>query len=87
MGGCKMMRRAFVLMGAVVGMAAASPAVADRRDSVDRGSRMDTEALRDDVGTNRLRVPSHPLVIAPTPQPAPAAKKKKKSSASGGSNR
>jgi hypothetical protein len=87
MGDCKMMRRVFVLIGAVIGMAAASPAVADPRDSVDRGSRLDTDALRDDVGTNRLQVPSHPLVIAPTPQPAPVAEKKKKSSASGESNR
>lgn len=76
-----------MLMGAVIAMATASPAVAAPRDSVDRGSRMDTDALRDDVRTNRLQVPSHPLVIAPTPQPAPVVKKKKKSSASGGSNR
>jgi hypothetical protein len=80
-------RRLFVLMGTVFGMIAATAAAADPRDSVDRSQRMDTDALRDDVGQNRLRVPSHPLVIAPEPQPAPIAKRKKKSSAGSGSNR
>ncbi|MBR0712393.1 hypothetical protein [Bradyrhizobium liaoningense] len=83
------MRRALVLIGAVIGVAAASVAAADPRDAVDRGQRLDTDALRDDMGINRLRVPSHPLVIAPT-QPAPSvegAKKRKKSSATSGSNR
>jgi hypothetical protein len=78
-----MMRCAWVLMGVFVGLTAASAAAADPRDSVDRSQRLDTDALRDDVGTNRLRVPSHPLVIAPPQQPAPYAKGgKKKSSAS-----
>lgn len=80
-------RRLLLLLGAIFAMTAATAAVADPRDSVDRGQRLDTDALRDDVGTNRLRVPSHPLVIAPEPQPAPISKRKKKSSASSGSNR
>ena len=80
-------RRLFVLLGTVFGMIAATAAAADPRDSVDRSQRMDTDALRDDVGQNRLRVPSHPLVIAPEPQPAPIAKRKKKSSAGSVSNR
>jgi hypothetical protein len=63
-----MMTRAFVLMVVVIGMAMASSAAADPRDSVDRGDRLDTDALRDDVSTNRLKVPSHPLVIAPPQQ-------------------
>ncbi len=87
MGDCTMMRRLLVLVGAVIAMAVASPAVADRRDSIDRGNRMDTDALRDDISTNRLQVPSHPRVIAPTSQPAPVAKRKKKSGASGRNNR
>jgi hypothetical protein len=83
-----MMRHVLVLIGSAIGMAAASPALADPRDSVDRGARMDTDALRDDVGTNRLKVPSHPLVLAPTPEPGPTPKgKKKKTSANSGANR
>jgi hypothetical protein len=78
MGGCKMMRRVFVLMGAVIGIVAASAVAAEPRDSVDRSERLDTDALRDDVRTNRLQVPYHPLVIAPAPQPAPTAKGSKK---------
>jgi hypothetical protein len=80
-----MMRRALVLMVVVIGMAIASSAAADPRDSVDRGDRLDTDALRDDVSTNRLKVPSHPLVIAPPQQPVTTSKgtKSKKSSASG----
>ncbi len=80
-------RRLFVLLGTVFGMMAATAAAADPRDSVERSQRVDTDALRDDVGTNRLRVPSHPLVIAPAPQPAPITKRKKKSSASSGNDR
>ena len=80
-----MMRPAFVLMVVVIGMAMASAAAADPRDSVDRGDRLDTDALRDDVSTNRLKVPSHPLVIVPPQQPVTTSKgtKSKKSSASG----
>ena len=73
-----MMKCAWVLMGVAVGLAAPSAAAADPRDSVDRSQRLDTDALRDDVGINRLQVPSHPLVIAPPQQAAPNAKKGKK---------
>ena len=84
-----MMRRALVLMVVVTGMALGSAAAADPRDSVDRGDRLDTDALRDDVGTNRLKVPSHPLVIAPPQQSVTTSKgtKSKKSSASGSGSR
>jgi len=84
-----MMRCALVLMVVAIGMAMASGAAADPRDSVDRGDRLDTDALRDDVSTNRLRVPSHPLVIVPPQQPVTTSKgiKSKKSSASGRDSR
>jgi hypothetical protein len=72
----------FVLIGSAIGAMAISAVAADPRDSVDRGQRLDTDALRDDVGTNRLRVPSHPLVIAPVPQPVPTAKGKKRTKSS-----
>jgi hypothetical protein len=82
-----LVRRLFVLLGTVFGMMVATAAVADPRDAVERSQRLDTDALRDDIGQNRLRVPSHPLVIAPSPQPAPISKHKKKSSASSGRDR
>ena len=84
-----MMRRTLTLMVVVVGVAMASAAAADPRDSVDRGDRLDTDAIRDDVSTNRLKVPSHPLVIAPPGQAVTTSKgtKSKKSSASGSGSR
>jgi hypothetical protein len=82
-----LVRRLFVLLWTVLGMTAATAALADPRDSVERSQRLDTDALRDDVGQNRLRVPSHPLVIAPSPQPAPISRHKRKSSVNSGSNR
>ncbi|MCP3470802.1 hypothetical protein NLM33_10765 [Bradyrhizobium sp. CCGUVB1N3] len=71
-----------MVLGTVVGLMTASTAVAEPRDSVDRGQRLDTDALRDDAATNRLEVPHHPLVIVPPQQLVPPAKGKKKSSAS-----
>lgn len=83
------MRRAWVMMGAIVGLTAASAVAADPRDSVERSQRLDRDALRDDAGVNRLRVPYHPLVIAPPQQPAPNVKagKMRKSSASSDKSR
>jgi hypothetical protein len=81
-----LVRRLIVLSGMILGMIAPTVAVADPRDGVERSQRLDTDALRDDIRTNRLRVPSHPLVIAPQPQPTPISKGKKKKSASGSSN-
>ncbi|WP_271585104.1 hypothetical protein [Bradyrhizobium sp. CCBAU 45389] len=63
----------------VAGSLAASVVLADPRDAVDRGQRLDTDALRDDAAIHRLQQPSHPLDIAP-PRPAPAAKATKKKS-------
>ncbi|UPK25357.1 hypothetical protein [Bradyrhizobium sp. 195] len=71
-----------MLFGVIVGLTAASAAAADPRDSVDRSQRLDTDALRDDVGTQRLRGPSHPLMIAPPQQAVPNAKKGKKNKSS-----
>jgi hypothetical protein len=84
-----MMRRTLALLIVVIGIAMASAAAADPRDSVDRGDRLDTDALRDDVSTNRLKAPSHPLVIAPPGQAVTTSKgtKSKKSSASGSGSR
>jgi hypothetical protein len=78
-------RRLSVLLGMSFGIMAASAAAADPRDSVDRSQRMDTDALRDDLGENRLRVPAHPLVIAPPPQNPPISRPKKKSGPATGS--
>jgi hypothetical protein len=62
------MRRTLALLIVVIGIAMASAAAAEPRDSVDRGDGLDTNALRDDFSTNRLKAPSHPLVIAPPGQ-------------------
>jgi hypothetical protein len=78
-----------VLIGLLVGTVAVSVAAADPRDAVDRGQRLDTDALRDDAATHRLTQPSHPLQIAPPAQTAPKAKSeaKRKSGTASGSSR
>ena len=80
-------RRLVMLLSAVFCMTLATAAMADPRDSVERSHRMDTDALRDDIETNRLSAPAHPLMIAPEPQPAPVSKRKKKPRIRSGSNR
>jgi hypothetical protein len=79
-------RRLVLLLPAVCCMNWATAAMADPRDSVERSQRMDTDALRDDIATNRLSAPAHPLMIAPEPQPAPVSKRKRKQRVSRGSN-
>jgi hypothetical protein len=79
-------RRLALLLRAVFCMMWATAAMADPRDSVERSHRMDTDALRDDIETNRLSAPAHPLMIAPEPQPAPVSKRKKKPRASSSSS-
>ncbi|SCB50045.1 hypothetical protein GA0061098_101480 [Bradyrhizobium shewense] len=77
-----------LLIGIVVGIAAASVAAADPRDAVDRSQRLDTDALRDDAATNRLTPPSHPLQIAPPPTtPKAGTERRRKSGANGGGSR
>ena len=71
-------RRLVLLLWAVFCMNWATAAMADPRDSVERSQRMDTDALRDDIATNRLSAPAHPVMIAPEPQPAPVSKRKRK---------
>jgi len=63
----------FVAITVVVAalLCTASVVRAEPRDSVERGQRMDTDAIRDDVRTNRLQVPAHPLTAEQSPQPAP----------------
>ncbi len=73
-----------VASAAIVFLCASSAALA-QRDSVERGTRMDTNALRDDVRTDRLQVPSHPLAEQPA-QPAPGSKGKAKLKKSGERN-
>lgn len=80
-------RSLFVLVAVLIGILTTSAVAADSRDSVDRGQRLDTDALRDDMSTNRLQVPSQPLPIQPTPKPAPSAKAKSKSRTTSGSSR
>ncbi len=60
--------------GAVVAfLCMASAVTAEPRDSVERSQRMDTDAIRDDVRTNRLQIPAHPLAAEQTPQGAPGS--------------
>ncbi len=79
-------KRLLMLSCIVVGSVAASLALADSRDAVDRGQRLDTNALRDDAATRRLQQPSHPLDIAP-PAPASPAKTTRKKKSGGSGNR
>jgi len=70
---------------AILFLGTASAVTAQSRDSVERGTRMDTDALRDDVRTNRLQVPRHPLAVEEPVKPVPSSKestKRKKRSGS-----
>ena len=74
------MKRLMAAAGATtVFLCAASTVTAEPRDSVERSQRMDTDAIRDDVRTNRLQIPEHPLVPAQQPQAAPNSKSNAKS--------
>ena len=80
------MKRFFALAGAAIVFSCTVSAASAQRDSVERGTRMDTDALRDDVRTNRLEIPRHPLAAEQPPQPAPRSKGKAKSKKSGESS-
>jgi hypothetical protein len=79
------MKRGIAVAGiAIVFLCAASVVDAEPRDSVERSQRMDTDAIRDDVRTNRLQVPEHPISAMQPPQPALSSKGKAKSKKGGG---
>jgi hypothetical protein len=80
------MKRFFALAGAAIVFLCTVSAASAQRDSVERSTRMDTDALRDDVRTNRLEIPRHPLAAEQPAQPAPGSKGKAKSKKSGGSS-
>jgi hypothetical protein len=80
------MNRFFAVASAAIVFLCAASAASAQRDSVERGTRMDTDALRDDVRTNRLQVPSHPLGAEQPAQPAPSSKGKARLKKSGGSS-
>jgi hypothetical protein len=81
------MNRFIAVASATIMFLCAASAASAQRDSVERGTRMDTDALRDDVRTNRLQVPSHPLAAEQPAQPAPPSKGKAKLKKDGGSGR
>jgi hypothetical protein len=79
------MKRVIAVAGvATVFLCAASAVCAEPRDSVERSQRMDTDAIRDDVRTNRLQVPEHPISSVQPPQPSLSSKGKAKSRKGGG---
>lgn len=74
------MKTLTVVIGAIVLLCVASPVKADPRDSVDRGDRLDRDAIRDDVRIDRLKVPVHPLSAEQPPvQQEPASPPKARS--------
>jgi hypothetical protein len=76
-------KRFFALAGTAIVLLCTMSAASAQRDSVERGTRMDTDALRDDVRTNRLEIPRHPLAAEQPPPPSPRSKGKAKSKKSG----
>jgi hypothetical protein len=82
------MKRVIVVAGAAtMFLCAAATVRAEPRDSVGRGQRLDTDAIRDDVRTNRLQIPEHPISAMQPLQPVPSSKEKAKSrKGSGGGN-
>lgn len=72
---------------AILLICTALAAGAEPRDSVERGDRMDRDALRDDVRVDRLKVPQHPIVVEEPQQPVYNTKTKQKSKRSTDSSR
>ena len=80
------MKRLIAVAGAATVYLCAVSAATAQRDSVERGTRMDTDALRDDVRTNRLQIPTHPLVANSLRNLPPVQKRKAKRKKSAGSS-
>ncbi len=74
----------FAVLFVVASLVGEAPAFA-QRDGADRTQRLDSQEFRNDIGQERLKVPSHPLVIVPPQQPVATSKgaKGRKSSAGG----
>ena len=73
------MKHFIALAGAAIVLSCtASAASAQGRNSVERGTRMDTDALRDDVRTNRLEVPGIPWWPSSLPNLRPIQFKRRK---------
>ncbi len=83
------MRNLIATIGtAILLICTAFAASAEPRDSVERGDRMDRDALRDDVRVDRLKIPQHPIVVEePQQQPVYNTKSKQKSKRSTDSSR
>ncbi|KZD25416.1 hypothetical protein [Tardiphaga robiniae] len=74
------MRNLIVAAGtAILFICTAFAANAEPRDSVERGDRMDRDALRDDIRVDRLKIPQHPIVVEEPQQPVYNTKSKQKS--------
>ena len=67
----RMKIKAAILALIFVGSATVAMAQRDGRDAADRGTRLDSDALRNDISQQRLKVPQHPLWGTPAPEPAP----------------
>lgn len=63
---------------AVLCFAQGATAQRDARDAADRGTRLDTDAFRNDFAQDRLKVPGNPLWLAPPPPPPAATPTKRK---------
>lgn len=74
------MRRLMATTGTtILFICTAFAASAEPRDSVERGGRLDRDALRDDVRVDRLKIPQHPIVVEELQQPVYNTKTRQKS--------
>lgn len=74
------MRKLIATTGtAILFICTAFAASAEPRDSVERGGRLDRDALRDDVRIDRLKIPQHPIVVEEPQQPVYNTKTRQKS--------
>lgn len=71
---------AIIATAFLFGLSSGALAQRDGADRADRGSRLDTDAFRNDMLQRQLQVPGQPAAQQPAPAPHP---KKKKSTKSG----